>query len=110
MEKLFDCLCGASISFKFNFNHSSAYKCFWLRIFCRKCGSNFFSFWNLYQTYSKLDRPANAENSLKNAYNLLMTRADKIESKEQREKYLNEVTENRNIIGEWQNEVGNQKY
>ena len=68
------------------------------------------SYWNLYQTYLKLELKVNADNLLKYAHNLLMTRADKIESIEQREKYLNEVTENRNIIAEWQKEGENKKY
>ena len=58
-------------------------------------------YWNLYQVYLKFDNQVEASASLDHAYEHLMTRAGKIESAEQRENFLNEISENKIIITAW---------
>jgi TolB-like protein/tetratricopeptide (TPR) repeat protein len=60
------------------------------------------AYWNLYQVYSKFNKSNKAEVSLNHAYRLLMKRAEKIGSSEQREKFLNEISENKTIITTWE--------
>ena len=63
------------------------------------------AYWNLYQVYSKFDKIDQAKICLEHAHTLLMNRAKKIDSPEKREKFLNEVPENKEIMAAWKKKV-----
>jgi len=60
------------------------------------------AYWNLYKTYKLLNKDTPADTCLNKAYSMLMARADKIESAEQRKQFLNQIQDHKDIIQTWE--------